>query len=151
MEIQVTQEQVEQIVETLVKSRIDALEERDDYGYRFSLDDYIRDTAEKLIKQRVEELLAEKEDEIAVSIVEDFLDRKVEVNNGWGERRKYETFADFFAAEVRKRLDDSWEIKRKVEKAVKERVDSEWSKAKEAAVQIIIASMQDGDKESHEQ
>ena len=52
------------------------------------------------------------------------LDGEVETDDGWGHRKTYSSFEELFRETFKNRMNSSYDVKREIEKLVKERVES---------------------------
>lgn len=116
MNIEITEEMVEAIVERKVDERIEG----------GSLDYMIRErvntTVDEAIRKQIGLLLDERFNAIAESEAGAFIDKAVEICDGWGHRERYDSYADFFAAELKKRFERR-EIERTIQDVVKKKVE----------------------------
>jgi hypothetical protein len=69
------------------------------------------------------------------------LDGEVETDNGWGDRKKFNSFEDMFRAEFKKRLDGQYEIKRVIESAVKEKVSDLFKEKQKEAIDKVVKEL----------
>lgn len=116
MNFEITQEMVEGIIERKVEEAIDS------DSVRYLVRERVNSTVDDLIRKHVKASLDEKFRAIAEEEAGAFIDKEVKIYDGWGSREHYETYADFYAAQLRKRL-ERHEIERTVQAVVKNKVE----------------------------
>lgn len=123
--IEVTDDMVMAIVDSQVGDALDAAD------IHRMIKDKVCSTVDKAVREQVGSAIKEKLRGIAESEAGAFLDRQVIVNDGWGERKRYESFADFYVAELKKTLgmheiDRTIKdvVSRKVQESVRGRADA---------------------------
>jgi hypothetical protein len=77
-------------------------------------------------------------DRIVKTEIEIAMAGEVLTNDGWGKKNKYESFQALFKELFKKRLDESWDMKKLIENAIKERVDYLFKHEEKAIKQSII-------------
>lgn len=116
MNIEITEEMVEAIVERKVDGRIES----------GSLDYMIRErvnaAVDEAMRKQIGLLLDERFKAIAESEAGAFIDKEVKIYDGWGNRECYASYADFFAAELKKKL-TKYEVERTIQEVVKKKVE----------------------------
>jgi len=133
VELNITQEHVDEIMEKVIAEKVMAVMENDWYG---TVKNRIREKVEHAVKSE----LAERFNDMVVDIVNEFMEgTPVEVNDGWGNRRRYESYTDFFAAELQKQVGNSYDIKREVERSVKAKTEEIWKSYKREITEAVIA------------
>lgn len=116
MNFEITQEMVEDIIERKVEETIDT------DSVRCLVRERVNSTVDDLIRNHVKTSLDERFHAIAEEEAGAFIDKEVKIYDGWGSREHYETYADFYAAQLRKRL-ERHEIERTVQAVVKNKVE----------------------------
>lgn len=100
------------------------------------ISDNVRREIDRQVKEKVSDLI-----QIEFDIQ---MKKPIETNDGWGKKEKYDSFEELFRKHFRASMDNTWEVKNKIERMVKDRVD-EMVKAysskicEKAATEIIEA------------
>lgn len=129
-------------IETLVEAQVKReLEETDIKGViEATVRDSIRNGVGKEIISGVnavaKHMIAEE--------VRKALDGEVRTDDGWGKRNVYTSFEELFRATFKKAIDDKYEVKKEIERLVKQRVESlikqDYNRILEKIVDDITAS-----------
>ena len=115
MSFEISEEMVEAIVEREVEKAID-------YGsISYMIRDRVNVAVDAEVRKQVGNQLNDRFKEIAEEVTSAFIDKNVEIYDGWGDRRRYDSYADFFAAELKNSL-TKHEIERTVQDVVKKKV-----------------------------
>ena len=105
-------------IECLVRERIAEME----------LEGYVREAIESIItkdvRTTINKIVTEESREIILTEIKKVLDGPVKTDDGWGNRETYPAFSDLFKQVLRKKMADSYEVKREIERNVQSRVDS---------------------------
>lgn len=81
------------------------------------------------IKRQIAKAVRDGVDKIVLTEIEIVMSKPVETDDGWGKRAKYASFEELFKKEFREKLDNNWDMKRILEKAVKDRVEELFKKS----------------------
>lgn len=73
-------------------------------------------TIRDCIKNKVDDLIKVEFDII--------MRQGIETDDGWGKKESFDSFEDLFKKEFKNKLNESWEMKRTIEKIVKSKLDS---------------------------
>jgi hypothetical protein len=94
------------------------------------------DSIEKAVKSKVDTLIYDG--------IDDVFNKPVMTDDGWGKREQYGCFEDLFKKVLKEKLEGSWEAKRMLEKAIKERTDAlvttEWKRVIQKIVDELTHS-----------
>lgn len=75
------------------------------------------------IKRELKKAVEKKVDSIIDTEIEIALEEPVTTDDGWGSRKSYPHFSDLFKKVFKEKMASQWDIKRSIEKMVKEKVD----------------------------
>ena len=100
----ISEEKIEEVLREEIRSRID---------YHF--DKILEKEAERMVKKFSDELIVKKLDEL--------LGRKVLINDGFGSRKEYADFDAFVTDYIGRHVKSSYELERKVQQMVKDRLE----------------------------
>ena len=133
MELNITDERLNEIIEKIVRDELSN-------SYDDSLYYTIKNKTEEIVRKMAADELAESFEKMAAEIAADFMDEKpVEINDGWGDRERFDSYTDFFAARLRKKIASDYEIKRMVKDAVERKVEAIWKQYEREVLDEIIA------------
>ena len=74
------------------------------------------------IAKRIDEVIRDKADSYIISAVEQAISGKVRTDDGWGNSKTYGSFEDLVRARIGSKLNDGWNVERKVRDAVDARI-----------------------------
>ena len=100
----VSEEKIEQIIRSVVSDRLE---------YYF----------ERALESKAEEMVSAFSDELITKKLDELLGRKVLINDGFGSRKEYADFESFVTDYIGRQVKNSYELERKVQQMVKERLD----------------------------
>ena len=133
MELNITDERLNEIIEKIVRDELSN-------SYDDSLYYTIKNKTEEIVRKMAADELAESFEKMAAEIAADFMGEKpVEINDGWGYRERFDSYTDFFAARLRKKIASDYEIKRMVKDAVERKVEAIWKQYEREVLDEIIA------------
>ena len=133
MELNITDEHLDEVIENIVRKELSD-------SYESSLYYVIKGKVESVVRGMVENELADTFKKMVDDVVADFMGAKpVDVNDGWGERKRYESYADFFAAKLREQCAKDYQVRRLVEDAVKRKVEEIWKQYEREILEEVIA------------
>lgn len=116
MGFEITEEMVEAIVERKVEESIDGS------SVSFMIRDKVNETVDNIVRDQISGALEEKFKAIVESEAGALLDKEVIVDDGWGNRKRYDSYADFFVAELKESF-SYYKIERTIKEVVKKKVD----------------------------
>lgn len=135
MELQITEEMIDAIIERKVDDAIDGsgieckVREAVDYRLCRKIDAML----EAEVKERAKALTSEAVDAL--------LDRKTVYDDGWGNRAEYDTLGDYYKATLRESL-TRYEMDRTIKEVVRNRVDRELEAKKARIAEIVAAEIE---------
>lgn len=151
MEIQVTQEQVDAVIESIVRKELDNLEVYDDYYDEFRkrpLDVYL----EYKVKCMVEEYLKEKLDTIVdtevaeaarMEAVAAFLAKPVTITDGY-RKAEYESWSSYLLKRIHEHSLSDWNVNRMIRDEIDKRVNQLWKECESKARAVAVAAFSEG-------
>lgn len=151
MEIQVTQEQVDAIVESVVRKELNSLEVYDDFYEEYRrkpLGDYL----ERKVKSMVEEYLKEKLDTIVdtevaeaarMEAVAAFLARPVTITDGY-RKAEYDSWSSYLLKRIHERSLSDWNVNRMIRDEIDKRVKQLWAECESKARAVAVAAFSEG-------
>lgn len=151
MEIQVTQEQVDAVIESIVRKELDNLEVYDDYYDEFRkrpLCEYL----ERKVKYIVEEYLKEKLDTIVdtevaeaarMEAVAAFLAKPVTITDGY-RKAEYESWSSYLLKRIHEHSLSDWNVNRMIRDEIDKRVKQLWAECESEARAVAVAVFNDG-------
>jgi len=104
--------------------------------------------AEKIIRRdlfdSIQRAVKEKVDTLIYDGINDVFNKPVLTDDGWGKREQYACFEDLFKKVLKEKLDGSWDAKRVMERAIKDRTDAlvktEWNRVIEKTIDELTKS-----------
>ena len=123
----ITDELIEKIIRENIESRLA------DFDYSVVISDFVR----KIARDKIESIVNIKINEIIDNEIKNVLAGEIDTDNGWGDRKHYNSFEDLFKLTFNEKLNSTWEIKRVIEKTIQDNVDKLIkNKAKELTTKI---------------
>lgn len=150
MEIQVTQEQVDAVIESIVRKELDNLEVYDDYyeGFRKKpLVEYL----EYKVKSIVEEYLKKKLDTIVdtevaeaarMEAVAAFLAKPVTISDGY-RKAEYDSWSSYLLQRIHEHSLSDWNVNRMIRDEIDKRVNQLWKECESKARAVAVAAFSD--------
>lgn len=86
-----------------------------DYDFRYLVKEVVREKIEGRVKTYVDERIDEE--------IKKVLDEPVHIDNGWGDRKDYDSFEDLFKQTFNKKLEDNWKMTSTIKQTIENRVD----------------------------
>jgi hypothetical protein len=151
MEIQVTQEQVDAVIESVVRKELDSLEVYDDY-YEGFLKKPLGEYLERKVKFIVEEYLKEKLDTIVdtevaeaarMEAVAAFLDKPVTITDGY-RKAEYESWSSYLLKRIHEHSLSDWNVNRMIRDEIDKRVNQLWKECESKARAVAVAAFSEG-------
>lgn len=151
MEIQVTQEQVDAVIESIVRRELDNLEVYDDY-----YDEYRRkplgEYLERKVKSIVEEYLKGKLDTIVdtevaevarMEAVAAFLAKPVTITDGY-RKAEYDSWSSYLLKRIHEHSLSDWNVNRMIRDEIDKRVNQLWAECESKARAVAVAAFGEG-------
>ena len=151
MEIQVTQEQVDAVIESIVRKELDNLEVYDGYYEEYRkkpLGEYL----ERKVKSIVEEYLKEKLDAIVdtevaeaarMEAVAAFLAKPVTISDGY-RKAEYDSWSSYLLQRIHEHSLSDWNVNRMIRDEIDKRVNQLWKECESKARAVAVAAFSDG-------
>lgn len=151
MEIQITQEQVDAVVESIVRKELNSLEVYDDFYEEYRrkpLGDYL----ERKVKSIVEEYLKEKLDTIVdtevaeaarMEAVAAFLAKPVTITDGY-RKAEYDSWSSYLLKRIHEHSLSDWNVNRKIRDEIDKRVNQLWAECESKARAVAVAAFSEG-------
>ena len=151
MEIQVTREQVDAVVESIVRKELDGLEVYDGYWDEYRkkpLGEYL----ERKVKSMVEDYLKEKIDtlvdtEVAeaarMEAVAAFLAKPVTITDGY-RKAEYDSWSSYLLKRIHERSLSDWNVNRMIRDEIDKRVKQLWAECESKARAVAVAAFSEG-------
>ena len=151
MEIQITQEQVDAVVESIVRKELDNLEVYDDYyeGYRKKpLDGYleckVKSIVEEYLKKKIDNLVDTEVAEVArMEAVATFLAKPVTITDGY-RKAEYDSWSSYLLKRIHEHSLSSWNVNRMIRDEIDKRVKQLWDECESKARAVAVAAFNDG-------
>lgn len=83
----------------------------------------VTEEIKKTVKDTIYDSIKTEADKIMRKELELALKNEVQTNDGWGKIKTYPSFEDLFRQTFHDKLNATWEVKRTIEKTVKDKVD----------------------------
>ena len=109
----ITDELIEKIIRENIESRLA------DFDYNVVISDFVREIARGEIKS----IVNIKINEIIDNEIKNVLTGEIDIDNGWGNRKHYNSFEELFKLTFNEKLNSTYEIKRVIEKTIQDHVD----------------------------
>ena len=151
MEIQVTQEQVDAVIESIVRKELDNLEVYDDYydEYRKKpLGKYLERKVESIVEQYLEKKLDNLVDtevaEVArMEAVAAFLAKPVTITDGY-RKAEYDSWSSYLLKRIHEHSLSDWNVNRMIRDEIDKRVKHLWAECESKARAVAVAAFSDG-------
>lgn len=151
MEIQVTQEQVDAVVESIVRKELNNFEVYDSYWCEYCkkpLSDYL----EHKVKSIVEDYLKEKLDTIVdteiaevarMEAVAAFLAKPVTITDGYC-KAEYDSWSSYLLKRIHEHSLSDWNVNRMIRDEIDKRVKQLWAECESKARAVAVAAFNEG-------
>lgn len=117
MELSITQEMIEDIISRKIEEAIDGV----------SIEDLVRERVNRnfdsKIAKAVSDAVAEKCAATTEAKAGEFLKEPVVINDGWGGRKEYGSYADFYASVLEEKF-KGYQFDKLIERVVRDKVES---------------------------
>lgn len=151
MEIQVTQEQVDAVVESIVRKELDSFEVYDsfweDYRKR-PLGEYleckVKSMVEDYLKKKIDALVDTEVAEVArTEAVAAFLAKPVTISDGY-RKSEYDSYASYLLKRIHEHSLKDWNVDRMIRDEINKRVKQLWDECESKARAVAVAAFSDG-------
>lgn len=151
MEIQVTQEQVDAVIESIVRKELDNLEVYDGYyeGYRKKplsecLEHKVDSMVEEYLKKKLDTLIDTEVAEAArMEAVAAFLAKPVTITDGY-RKAEYDSWSSYLLQRIHEHSLSDWNVKRTIKEEIDKRVNQLWKECESKARAVAVAAFNDG-------
>lgn len=151
MEIQVTQEHVDAVIESIVRKELDNLEVYDDYyeGYRKKplgeyLEHRVESIVEKYLKEKLDTLIDSEVAEAArMEAVAAFLAKPVTITDGY-RKAEYDSWSSYLLKRIHEHSLSDWNVNRMIRDEIDKRVKQLWAECESKARAVAVAAFSDG-------
>ena len=151
MEIQVTQEQVDAVIESIVRKELDNLEVYDDYyeGFRKKpLGEYLEHKVESIVEEYLKEKLdtivdTEVAEAARMEAVAAFLAKPVTITDGY-RKAEYESWSSYLLKRIHEHSLSDWNVNRMIRDEIDKRVNQLWKECESKARAVAVAAFSDG-------
>lgn len=151
MEIQVTQEQVDAVIESIVRKELDNLEVYDDYyeGYcKKPLGKYLERRVESIVEKYLKEKLdiivdTEVAEAARMEAVAAFLAKPVTITDGY-RKAEYDSWSSYLLKRIHEHSLSDWNVNRMIRDEIDKRVNQLWKECESKAKAVAMASFSEG-------
>ena len=151
MEIQVTQEQVDAVVESIVRKELDSFEVYDGYyeGYcKKPLGEYlerkVNSMVENYLKKKIDNLVDTEVAEVArMEAVAAFLAKPVTITDGY-RKTEYDSYTSYLLKRIHEHSLKNWNVDRMIRDEIDKRVKQLWDECESKARAVAVAAFNDG-------
>ena len=151
MEIQVTQEQVDAVIESIVRKELDNLEVYDDYyeGYRKEplckyLEYKVKSIVEEYLKKKLDTIVDSEVAEAArMEAVAAFLAKPVTITDGY-RKAEYDSWPSYLLKRIHEHSLSDWNVNRMIRDEIDKRVNQLWKECESKARAVAVASFSEG-------
>lgn len=151
MEIQVTQEQVDAVIESIVRKELDSLEVYDDYYDEYRkrpLSEYlerkVRLIVEDCLKEKIDAILDTEVAEAArMEAVAAFLAKPVTITDGY-RKAEYDSWSSYLLKRIHEHSLSDWNVNRMIRDEIDKRVNQLWKECESKARTVAVAAFNDG-------
>ncbi len=154
MEIQVTQEQVDAVIESIVRKELDSLKVYDDYyeGYRKEplgeyLEHRVESIVEEYLKEKLDTIIDTEVAEVArMEAVAAFLAKPVKITDGY-RKAEYDSWSSYLLKRIHEHSLSDWNVNRMIRDEIDKRVKQLWTECESKARAVAVAAFNDGIEE----
>lgn len=151
MEIQVTQEQVDAVIESIVRKELDNLEVYDDYYGEFRkrpiggyLEYKVRFIVEEYLKEKLDTIVDTEVAEAArMEAVAAFLAKPVTITDGY-RKAEYDSWSSYLLKRIHEHSLSDWNVNRMIRDEIDKRVNQLWKECESKARAVAVASFSEG-------
>lgn len=151
MEIQVTQEQVDAVIESIVRKELDNLEVYDDYYERYRkepLSEYLEHKVESMVEKYLKEKLdtivdTEVAEAARMEAVAAFLAKPVTITDGY-RKAEYDSWSSYLLKRIHEHSLSDWNVNRMIRDEIDKRVNQLWKECESKARAVAVTAFSDG-------
>lgn len=151
MEIQVTQEQVDAVIEAIVRKELDSLEVYDGYydEYRRKplgeyLEHKVESIVEEYLKGKLDDLVDTEVAEVArMEAVAAFLAKPVTITDGY-RKTEYDSWSSYLLKQIHEHSLSDWNVNRTIREEIDRRVNQLWAECESKARAVAVAAFSEG-------
>ena len=151
MEIQVTQEQVDAVIESIVRKELDSLEVYDSYWDEYGkkpLDRYIeikvKSIVEEYLKEKIDNLVDTEVAEVTrMEAVAAFLAEPVTITDGY-RKSEYDSWSSYLLKRIHEHSLSNWNIRSTIREEIDKRVNQLWEECESKARAVAVAAFSEG-------
>lgn len=151
MEIQVTQEQVDAVIESIVRKELDSLEVYDGYYDEFRkrpLSEYlerkVKSIVEDYLKKKIDNLVDTEVAEVArMEAVAAFLAKPVKITDGYREA-EYDSWSSYLLKRIHEHSLSNWNVNRMIRDEIEKRLKQVWAECESKARAVAVAAFSEG-------
>lgn len=151
MEIQVTQEQVDAMIESIVRKELDSLEIYDSYWGEYGnkpLDRYleikVKYIVEEYLKKKIDNLVDTEVAEAArMEAVAAFLAKPVTITDGY-RKTEYASWSSYLLMRIHEHSLSDWNVRRMIREEIDKRVKQLWDECASKARAAAMAAFREG-------
>ena len=151
MEIQVTQEQVDAVIESIVRKELDNLEVYDGYydEYRRKpIGEYLEHKVESMVEKYLEEKLdtivdTEVAEVARMEAVAAFLAKPVTITDGY-RKAEYDSWSSYLLKRIHEHSLSDWNVNRMIRDEIDKRVNQLWKECESKARAVAVAAFSEG-------
>ena len=96
------------------------------------------------IRRKISEVIRTKINSIVDDEIELVLSEGITTDDGWGKRVQYASFEELFKKEFREKMDGSWEVRKIIDKAVRDKVSTLFNASFKEVSEKIVAELVKG-------
>lgn len=115
-------EMMKEVMRDLLK---DSVEE---YLERVNFDKIAKEVVGELLQDKIRRYFESKGNEVInamiVNEIKETLNKPVHIDNGWGDKKDYNSFEDMFKQMFAKQLNSNWQMTSLIEKTIKNEIDN---------------------------
>ena len=151
MEIQVTQEQIDAMVEAIVRKELDSLELCDYYSEEYHkvplnvfIEHKVRDSVDDYLKEKIDSIVDTEVAEAArMEAVAAFLAKPVKISDGY-RQSEFDSWASYLLKRIHEHSLSDWNVNKMIREEIDKRVNQLWKECEEKARAVAVASFTEG-------
>lgn len=151
MEIQVTQEQVDAVVESIVRKELNSLEVYDGFYEEYRkkpLGEYIEHKVDSMVedylKKKIDNLVDTEVAEVGrMEAVAAFLAKPVTITDGY-RKSEYDSWSSYLLERIHEHSLSNWNVNRMIRDEIDKRVKQLWAECESKARAVAVAAFSDG-------
>ena len=135
LKFDITEERIDEALRDTVGTMVGNAVEFKYGSMRGAVEHFIADEISKLVREEAEGRF----DEIVGRIVSEFMERPVDLNDGWSRTEHYDTYEDFISAKLRDRFARDYKLRDEFREQLKAKVDKVWEQYQKDAIAMLLA------------